>query len=215
MLAFSFLLPIHSLAIAASSTLRSHATDQDQDPLSTFLKSLQLFRSVNSLMLPSLTIYTHSTLLPLLQVTTQDIPEALVYPGMASSDLLETVCSIFFPMPTSATTHAQHAQQVDFAIFNTAISLLRTTFAKIERVRGAESSKHFTIGIILIWTIAVSDEYMKLLEQWHACAMAILAHFATLLHAGDDVWWLEGLGAGLVGFISEAMTWPGRVADLV
>lgn len=206
-LAFSVLLPLHSLAIAANSTFRSHAPEQDI--FSTFLKSIHLFRSVNSLMLPSLDVFTDSTLLPLLQVTTQDIPEAPVYPGMESLDVLESACSVF------CTSTLASIQAARVSIYSTAISQLRTTFAKIESAN-AKSTQHFTIGIFLIWTITVSDDYMQLLNDRHPSAMAILAHFATMLHGHDDVWWLEGLGATRVDFISselgeawqDSMSWP-------
>lgn len=213
MLAFSFLLPIHSLAVAASSTPHSDALEQDH--LLTFLKSIQLFRSVNSLMLPSLNIFPESTLLPLLQVTTQNISEAPIYPGMESLDLLETACSIFCNSPSASTQAARKS------IYATAIAQLRTTFAKIEQV-DVKSTRHFIIGIILIWTITVTDEYMKLLDERHASAMAILAHFAVLLHGHDNIWWLEGLGSSLVEFISadlghewrDVMSWPRMVIGL-
>ncbi|KAH6667826.1 hypothetical protein B0J14DRAFT_173036 [Halenospora varia] len=178
-LAFSVLLPLHSLAIAANSTFRSNAPEQDI--FSTFLKSIHLFRSVNSFMLPSLDVFTDSMLLPLLQVTTQDIPEAPVYPGMESLDVLESACSVF------CTSTSASIQAARVSIYSTTISQLRTTFAKIESAN-AKSTQHFTIGIFLIWTITVSDDYMQLLNDRHPSAMAILAHFATMLHGHDDVW---------------------------
>lgn len=217
MLAFSCVLPIHSMAITASSTFRVQSgfeEEHEHDNLSAFLKSAQLIRSVNELLLPSLDVFKDSTILPLLQVTRQQLSEAHTYPGIDSLNTLETACATFSTSPSPLI----HQARVGF--FRTAIALLRTTFA---RTVNRASTERFMVGIILIWTILVSDEYMVLLNERHPSAMAILAHYAVLLHRHDDVWWLEGLGKSLIEIISGAlgdewanvMRWPRMEAGLM
>jgi hypothetical protein len=210
-LAFSCLLPIHSIAIAACSPYRP--ANPDQDILSEFLSSLSLLRSVNHLLLPSLDIYTSSTISPLLQVTTQKIPEPASYPGIESLDRLEIACTTFSSSTTTLTS------QVHKVIFSSTIALLRSTFATTV---DTTSTDRFTIGAVLMWTITVSDEYFEQLNRGHPSALAILAHFAVLLHRHNDVWWLQGLGFALIEKISaelgdewaDVVAWPRTAAGL-
>lgn len=211
-LAFSCVLPIHSMAITACSTFRAQMAEQDN--LSAFLESTQLLRSVNQLLLPALDVFKTNTILPLIQVTRQDLPEADIYPGIESFDRLEAACSTFSNSPSAIINHAR------VLTFRSTIAQLRTTFARTGNAAGVE---RFTVGIVLMWIIAVSDEYMVLLNERHPSAMAILAHFAALLYRNQDVWWLEGLGSSLVEIISvdlgdewaDVMSWPMMATGLI
>ena len=68
----------------------------------------------------------------------------------------------------------------------------------------------------------MSDDYFALLGRGHPCALAILAHFAVLLHRHDEVWWLKGLGKAIIKRVdemlgeewSEVISWPKIVAGL-
>lgn len=210
-LAFSCLVPIHSIAIAAGSAYRP--ANPDQDILSSFFSSLSLFRSVNSLLLPWLDVYTSSTISPLLQITTQKLPEPSTFLGMDSLERLEMACTSF------STSTTVFESQIQRDIFSSAIALLRSTFATTV---DTTSTDRFTIGAVLIWTIAVSDEYFLQLNAGHPSALAILAHWAVLLHRHDDVWWLQGLGFALVEKISaeigeewaEVVRWPREAVGL-
>jgi len=210
-LAFSCVIPIHSIAVASGSAYQP--ADPDSDILSSFMSSLSLFRSVNNLLLPSLDVYTSSTISPLLQITTQKLPEPSTFPGMDSIERLEIACTSF----STSTTSFQN--QIRRNIFSSAIALLRSTFATTV---DTTSTDRFTIGAVLIWTISVSDEYFIQLSRGHPSALAILAHYAVLLHRHNNVWWLQGLGISLVekicmelgGEWSEILTWPRMAVGL-
>ncbi|KAH8586427.1 hypothetical protein B0O99DRAFT_64472 [Bisporella sp. PMI_857] len=213
-LAFSCLLPIHSITIAAFFTSGPTIPEQEQDVIAAFLGALSLLRSVNSLLLPSLDIYTSSTITPLLQVTTQKLPEQpMTYPGLESLQRLEIACSVFSTSTSLSTAYAERE------VFIEAIALLRSTFATTV---DTESTDRFTIGAELIWTITISDEYFGLLGRGHPSALAILAHFAVLLHRHDNVWWLQGLGKGVIERVAEVLgaewaevvRWPRIAAGL-
>ncbi len=213
LLAYSCLLPIQAFAIAASSNFQTHILSQEPDQLSAFIKSIHLLRSVNKILLPSLTEYTTSNILPLLAITNQHQAEASVFPGMESLEGLETKCTNYTNLITS------YGKQTRADIYRAAIAELRKTFGKAAH---EDSKKMFRVGIILIWTILVSDEYITLLDERDQSAMAILAYFAALLQAPgrEEVWWLEGIGSSLIRIINrelgkeweEIMRWPNMVA---
>ncbi len=216
LLAYSCLLPIQGIAIAASSSFQTHILSQEPDQLSAFIKSVHLLRSVNKILLPSVSEYPTSNLLPLLQITNQPQSEASVFPGMEFFEDLEAKCTNYTNLISSlgSQTHAN--------IYRSTISQLKTTFAKVSH---ENSKEKFRVGIILIWTILVSDEYISLLDERDKSAMAILAYFAALLQDPDceDVWWLEGVGSSLIRTINrelgkeweEVMRWPNMVAESV
>ncbi|KAH6725004.1 hypothetical protein BKA61DRAFT_41413 [Leptodontidium sp. MPI-SDFR-AT-0119] len=61
------------------------------------------------------------------------------------------------------------------------------------------------------------------LNRGHPSALAVLAHWAVLLHRHDGVWWLHGLGFALVEKISaelgeewaEVVRWPREAVGLI
>jgi hypothetical protein len=210
-LAYSCILPLSSLASTASSRLRNQV--QEQDTLSAFLDSIQLLRGVNLILLPWSDMFSTSRLMPLLTVAVQHLPQASTYPGMESLDRLQTACSTFC---TSTSTSAHLGMTMTFT---KAISQLRTTFARFFK---AASREQFIIGIILLWILDVSDDFIQLLSKRHPSSLAILAHFAALLHQENHVWWLESLGSSLITDISmgldnewdEVLKWPKSVIQL-
>jgi hypothetical protein len=210
-LAFSCVVPIHSIAVAAGSAYQP--ANPDSDIISSFLSSLSLFRSVNSLLLPSLDIYTSSTVSPLLNITTQKVPDPSTFPGMDALERLEIACNNF----SISTTPLQ--SQIQRNIFGSTIAHLRSTFATtVDTTR----NDRFTAGAVILWTISVSDEYLTQLSKGHPSALAILTHYAVLLHRHNDVWWLQGLGFSLIEKIcgqlgeewSEIVSWPRMAVGL-
>ncbi|KUJ07765.1 uncharacterized protein LY89DRAFT_725519 [Mollisia scopiformis] len=205
-LAFSCLLPVHSLTLAACATARPERNEQDHI-LSEFLKAIRLLRSVNSLLLPSLSVYTSSPILPLLQVASQHLPVAENYPGQESIGFLDTVCC--------RNNVAEHN-----AAFSDTIKELRLTFS---RAACPPDTERFTLGIILLFTVIVPEEFVILANSRVPEAMVILAHYATLFCEHDDTWWLRGLGTNMVDIINQelgdewrhAMEWPNEVAERV
>jgi hypothetical protein len=219
-LAFSCLLPIHSIALAACSTTRPQIAQHEQDNLTEFLKAVRLFRSVNKLLLPSLSIFTTSTILPLLQITTQQLFEADTYPGQHSLNLLQDACCSRHASPTPPpVSGSMHPSSPDRnTTFCETINELRLTFSRIAHPSSAE---RFTLGIVLIWTIVIPEGYMGLIDNRDPGAMAVLAHFAAVLCRYQGIWWLSGLGSSMVGIIAGqlgeewrgVMEWPRHVAD--
>ncbi|KAF8850811.1 hypothetical protein BDZ45DRAFT_731300 [Acephala macrosclerotiorum] len=211
-LAFSCVLPIHSLALAACATTRTQIQEHEQDSLSEFLKAIRLFRSINRILLPSLSVFTTSTILPLLQIVNQHLPEADTYPGLSSMDLLESACC-----HDSARVHPGPDRN---EILSDAIKELRLTFARHAHTTVTD---RFTVGILLIWTIVFPEGYMVLADRRDPAAMAVLAHFAALMCSYEDVWWLRGLGSSMIGIIEnmlgeewkDVMEWPKGVAEHV
>lgn len=212
-LAFSCLVPMHSIVIAAGAAYRP--VNPGQDILSSLFESISLFRSVNSLLLPWLDVYTSSIISPLLKVIAQKLPEPpSTLLGMDSLGRLAIACTAF----STSTTIFEGRVQRD--IFSPAIKLLRLTFATTV---DTTSTNHFTIRAILSWAITVSDEYFLQLNKGHPSALAVLAHWAVLLHRHDGVWWLQGLGFALVEKISaelgegwaEVVRWPREEVGLV
>ncbi|KAF4631502.1 hypothetical protein G7Y89_g6632 [Cudoniella acicularis] len=220
-LAFSCLLPIHSIALAACATARP-INEHEQDSLSEFLKAIRLFRSVNMLLLPSLSVLTTSTILPLLQITTQHLPEADTYPGISSLHLLE---ASFCSPRTSALNYSSngtlpHPAPGRNEILSETFRELRLAFA---RTAHPSSTSRFTLGIVLIWTIVIPEGFMMLVDQQDPGAMVLLAHFAALLCWYEGIWWLRGLGSSMVRIIvsmlgeewNDVMEWPKGVAERV
>jgi hypothetical protein len=211
-LAFSCLLPLHSLANTTTSRLRRHSSEQDT--LSSFLESVRLLRGIN-VFVPSLSkIPSSSTIVRLAQVALRNLPEALTFPGIESLNRLQNVC---LALPTSTSISSQRTSTT---IFTEAVSQLNLTFSKLATKTARE---HFTIGITLLWVYEISDDFITLLTNYHSMALAILAHFATLLYQQNHVWWLEGLGSTLIAAISahlgkewrEVLAWPRKVANLI
>lgn len=223
-LAFSCLIPVHSIAMAACSTTRqtipsSHTPSLDfsfhqDDNLSAAIKAISLIRSTNSLLLPNLDKFPTSTLIPLLQFArhAETLPKADVYPGQKALDFLESSCISFLARTSSEQRHFK-AQ-----VFSDAIAHLRITFARIEYPTEEE---RFTIGIGLVWIFDVSDDYVTLLRERDPCALVIWAYFSTILYR-YPFWWLDGLGSSLVDIVSfdvgtewwEVMEWPRRAVEL-
>ncbi|KIN00044.1 hypothetical protein OIDMADRAFT_126021 [Oidiodendron maius Zn] len=208
-LAFSCLLPLHSLANTTTSRLRKHISDQET--LSSFLGSVRLLRGVNNFVPYRWQIPSSSCMICLAQVALRNLPEALTYPGIEALDRLQDMCSSLLNT-SSGGAPAPH-------IFMDAIALLRKTFARLATKTAFEQ---FTVGIILLWMYDLSEEFISLLSSSNAMGLTILAHYATLLYRQNHVWWIEGLGSTLIGAISailgeewaDILAWPKKVANI-
>ncbi|KAF2209452.1 hypothetical protein CERZMDRAFT_100246 [Cercospora zeae-maydis SCOH1-5] len=56
------------------------------------------------------------------------------------------------------------------------------------------------------WTRTVSDRYIHLLEQSHAPALIVLAHFCVLVKRFEErYWYIEGMPARIIGLIEDML----------
>lgn len=211
-LAYSCLLPLHSFANTTTSRLRRHISDQET--LSSFLDSVKLLRGIN-IFLPSWSqIPPSSSIIRLAQVALQPLPEALIFPELEALARLQNVCSA---LSTSASPINPPAT---ITFCTEAISKLRATSARHATKTALEQ---YTIGIVLLWIYEIPDDFYALLVEHHPMALAILAHFSTLLHHQNHIWWLEGLGSSLIAAISSllgdewagVMAWPKKIANVM
>ena len=56
-----------------------------------------------------------------------------------------------------------------------------------------------------IWPGSISQDFVELIEKRYPRALVILAYYCVLLKRCGHVWYLEGLGEGLLGSIWEAL----------
>ncbi|KAH7114407.1 hypothetical protein B0J11DRAFT_540926 [Dendryphion nanum] len=72
------------------------------------------------------------------------------------------------------------------------------------------------------WVTSVSKEFIALVEEKNVEALVIVAHYAVLLGRVRNVWWMDGLGAGMLRAIAMALgrehlhllAWPAQVLDV-
>ncbi len=76
------------------------------------------------------------------------------------------------------------------ANYNSTIQGLKKAF-EIHTVVGGEP------GLIFTWLVIVQASYIAQLEKKDPIALAILAHYAVIIHSSDSQWWIEGRGAQL------------------
>ena len=71
-------------------------------------------------------------------------------------------------------------------------------------------------GLALIWPVVVPERYITELSHRTPLALAILGHYAVLLHSNNVRWWLEGRGRLLLEAVCQvvpskwlsAVDWP-------
>ncbi len=71
-------------------------------------------------------------------------------------------------------------------------------------------------GVMWNWLATVDIEFISLLVENDPVALVLLAHYAVLLHALNEIWWCRGWGRALIGSISsligndweESLRWP-------
>lgn len=121
-----------------------------------------------------------------------------------------------------------------------ALSHLRSTYALVSMLTDPEgqyppmsapvpySVDDTTVGTlrdraaILVWATRLSKEFIALVEHKNVEALVITAHYAVLLGRVRNVWWMDGLGRGMVRAIAMALgrpnlhliEWPAQVLDV-
>ena len=90
-----------------------------------------------------------------------------------------------------------------------AIQRLKVAFQTDELIRDEP-------GLAFIWPVVVPERYMIGLRHRTPMALAILGHYAVLLHSSNSPWWLEGRGRLLLEAVCQvlpsewlsAVDWP-------
>jgi hypothetical protein len=65
-------------------------------------------------------------------------------------------------------------------------------------------------GALFVWATRISRGFLARLEAQDADALVILAHWAVLPGRVRNVWWLEGLGAEIVGAVAVVLGKEGK-----
>lgn len=90
-----------------------------------------------------------------------------------------------------------------------AIQRLKVAFQTDEVIRDEP-------GLALIWPVVIPERYVTELSNRTPMALAILGHYAVLLHSNNGPWWLEGPGRLLLEAVCQvipsewlsAVDWP-------
>lgn len=90
-----------------------------------------------------------------------------------------------------------------------AIQRLKVAFQTDEVIRDEP-------GLALIWPVVVPERFIMELRNRAPMALAILGHYAVLLHSNNGPWWLEGRGKLLLEAVCQvlpsewlsAVDWP-------
>lgn len=105
------------------------------------------------------------------------------------------------------------AQNVEIT-YCSAIEDLETAFRRYSNVQEEP-------GLVFIWGIMVSEQYMTQLRRKEAMALLLLAHYGALLHSVSGLWWTGERAKQLVYAVSQilpitwqsAMVWPKQATD--
>ena len=60
-------------------------------------------------------------------------------------------------------------------------------------------------GLVFSWPVLVLDTYIAAIRMREPMALAILGHYAVLLHSVNSQWWLEGRGSFLIETICQQL----------
>lgn len=98
--------------------------------------------------------------------------------------------------------------------YRSAIEDLETAFRRYSNVQEEP-------GLVFIWGIMVSEQFMTELRKKEPMALLLLAHYAVLLHSICGLWWSGERGKQLVYAISQilpfawqsAMVWPKQATN--
>jgi len=86
---------------------------------------------------------------------------------------------------------------------------------------GQKSGK-VTTGVIFAWPVIISADFLDLLKQRRPEALAVLAHYAVLLHYHREIWIFNNAGRHLIESITQYLgrywekwlAWPNTVLDM-
>ena len=95
-----------------------------------------------------------------------------------------------------------------------AIQRLKVAFQTDEVIRDEP-------GLVFIWPVVVPERYVTELSNRTPMALAILGHYAVLLHSNNGPWWLEGRGRLLLEAVCQvlpsewlsAVDWPRKTVE--
>ena len=99
-------------------------------------------------------------------------------------------------------------------VYAGAIQRLKVAFQTDEVIRDEP-------GLVFIWPVVVPERYVAELSNRTPMALAILGHYAVLLHSNNGPWWLEGRGRLLLEAVCQvlpsewlsAVDWPRKTVE--
>ena len=99
--------------------------------------------------------------------------------------------------------------------YASAIQELRVAFQRYKTFRDEP-------GMVFVWPVIVQEAYIAAVAMKEPLALAILAHYAVLLHRIDGPWWLQGRGKQLIDTVRGLLTpewlsmisWPLSAVDI-
>lgn len=92
--------------------------------------------------------------------------------------------------------------------------LCREALKELRRVSAVHQSPNRVVFYgqsIHVWPGSISQDFVELIYDRHPKALILLAHYCVQLKRNDHVWYLKGLGAGLLNNIRQALGeewWP-------
>jgi len=95
----------------------------------------------------------------------------------------------------------------------------RSSIRDLRRAFETFSAISQDFGLVFVWPCAVQDKFIVQLKMKRPMALAILAHYAVLLHSISGHWWSDGRGSQLLEAICQklpstwqlAVSWPKQV----
>lgn len=113
-----------------------------------------------------------------------------------------------FPLSPSFSPNSHAAPTYSLSNEKRKDEICMEALAKLRRVSALAHSKAKTLHIktsIHMWAGSVSQEYVELLYAKDPRALVLLAHYCVLLKKNDKIWYLRGLGPGLLENIRLAL----------
>lgn len=123
-----------------------------------------------------------------------------MFPSPLSS-LLASIQPVLSPTSPSSPSHLLNQEVQKAEICKEALKELRKLFVLTHspnRTRYSEAS-------LRVWPGNISQDFVELIYESDPRALVILAHYCVLLMKIDHVWYLRGLGRGLLENIWEAL----------
>ncbi|PGH27221.1 hypothetical protein AJ80_01178 [Polytolypa hystricis UAMH7299] len=135
--------------------------------------------------------------------------------------------------------HPDRKFESHFNDLSSALSVLRRTYALVSMVvdsgKANQSRNEVSypvdstaVGMLkdwaamFIWVTQLTEEFVALVKQKNVEALVITAYYAVLLGRVQNVWWLDGLGGGMIRAIALALgpehlhliEWPAQVLNV-
>lgn len=102
------------------------------------------------------------------------------------------------------------------------ISTCQEAVNQLQWTFDGQKSGKVTSGLVFAWPILISASFIDLLKQRRPEALAVLAHYAVLLHYNRDIWIFNNAGRCLIesitrhlgGYWEKWLAWPNTVLDM-